>query len=310
MRGVLQQKQLWIPATLQTAVPASAVMHLPKSDLSDVTFVIPFCLDSASRLTNLRTVLEFVLGRFDTSIIVSELDQQPKLKLDFLPPELRRKILHRFHQNDSRAFSRSRSVNLATAEIVTPYLVINDADVLLQTQQYLDGVTLLRDGACDMALPYANRVMWIPTEDVATLQQDLSDERLAGLKYTVSDDSYIFLGLIGLLDTQAFKRAGMMNERFRSWGFEEMELYIRLLKFGFRVLRTSGYAYHLGHPKTTNSSSRHPHYIDNVREYHKVFALNPRDLREYVKSWPWVSVTSEQALFQRRTRGASAPASD
>ena len=77
-------------------------------------------------------------------------------------------------------------------------------------------------------------------------------------------------------------------------GFEEMELYIRLLKLGFRVLRTSGRAYHLGHPDGGNSSSEHPHFLDNRREYHKVLSLNPADLRQYVSTWPWAATTRDQ----------------
>ncbi|MDQ6669682.1 MAG: galactosyltransferase-related protein [Chloroflexota bacterium] len=258
-----------------------------------MTFVIPFCLDTPARLTNLETLLDFLMIRFDTSVIVSELDQEPRLNLDVTRSEFRGKVRHSFHVNHSRFFSRSRSVNLGSREVETPYLAINDADALVQTCQYLDAVALLREGVCDMALPYANRVMWIPPDDVVHLQLGLSDERLGGLDYKQSDDGYIFLGLVGLLKKDAFRCVGMMNERFRSWGFEEMELYIRLLKLGFRVLRTSGRAYHLGHPDGGNSSSEHPHFLDNRREYHKVLSLNPADLRQYVNSWPWAATTRD-----------------
>ena len=113
----------------------------------------------------------------------------------------------------------------------------------MQTWQYEQAITLLRDGCCDMALPFANRVMWVPSEHVADLRREVSDERLDALTYEVSDDAYIFLGLIHLSNTRSFKHVRHDgNERFRSWGYEEMEFYVRLLKLGFRVRRTYGQA--------------------------------------------------------------------
>lgn len=263
--------------------------------MRDTTFIIPFCLDTPSRLTNLDTVLTFLVSRLDTTVIVSEFDHESKLQLDISRPAFGGNVQHQFHRNDDCFFSRSRSINLAAREVETPYLVINDADALVQTWQYEQAITLLRDGCCDMALPFANRVMWVPSEHVADLRREVSDERLDALTYEVSDDAYIFLGLIGLLNTRSFKHAGMMNERFRSWGYEEMEFYMRLLKLGFRVRRTYGRAYHLCHPDGGNSSADHMHFLDNQREYHRVLALDAAELWHDVSTWPWASATRAEA---------------
>ena len=45
-------------------------MRSAKAPMRDTTFIIPFCLDTPSRLTNLDTVLTFLVSRLDTTVIV------------------------------------------------------------------------------------------------------------------------------------------------------------------------------------------------------------------------------------------------
>jgi hypothetical protein len=82
---------------------------LAKADLSDVTFIIPFRMDSAARLTNLKTVLEWISSRFETSIIVSELDQQSRFNADIVRPDLRPSFRHCFCPDSGRFFSQTRA---------------------------------------------------------------------------------------------------------------------------------------------------------------------------------------------------------
>jgi hypothetical protein len=276
-------------------------MALRYHDLSDVTFVIPFSYDLPERLRNLRLVTEFILRHFVTNIIISEYDHEPKLTLDALPPGARKAVRHLFFKRSGNYFQRARSVNLAAREVLTPYLAICDTDVLLETRQYIEAASLLREGRCDMCLPFENRIMWIPSEEVDALESQVSDETLFTLNYELSDDSFIFLGLINFMNTRSFVAAGMMNENFKSWGYEEMELYIRLLKLGYRVLRTRGRAYHLGHGNGGETGPNHEYFHENKREYHRVFALNPDDLIRYIASWHWV-----QAERSRRHRTGTA----
>lgn len=253
-------------------------------NLSDMTFIIPFSLDSADRLRNLQIVSEYLLKHFDTTILIAEYAAHQKLTPDDLPQDER--LIHRFYRNPKPYFQRTRSVNLAVQDIDTPYFAIYDTDVLLPPAQVVAAVELLRAGECTMCLPFANRMMWIPREDVSALQPP-TPAKLAAFDYPVSDDSFIFVGLVNFLDKASFIEAGMMNEHFRSWGFEEMELYIRLLKLGYPVLRTGGIAYHLGHERGADSLPHNDYYAANQREYHKVMAMNPDDLRAYIASWEW-----------------------
>lgn len=255
--------------------------------LADLSFIIPFRLDLSERLRNLVLVCAHLSDRFGSPIIVAEYDQQRRLQLDLLPHALRRRVRHLFLESPP-AFQRTRSVNLAARHVDTPLMAICDCDVLLPTRQYLDGAQLLRDGACAMCLPFENRVMWIPRDEVPRLDGSTGDSVLEGLAYPVSEDDHIFLGLISMLRTETFFTAGQMNENFLSWGYEEMEFYIRLLKLGYGVMRSSGRAYHLGHGNGGDTGPAHAFFEDNRREYHRVLALNPADLRNYIDTWPWV----------------------
>jgi hypothetical protein len=257
-------------------------------DLSDTTFIVPFSLDSADRLRNLRITTRFLLHHFDTNIVVSEHAAESRLDTRIWTTTERRFIRHCFFRNEQPYFQRTRSVNLAVKEITTPYFVIYDSDVLLQSAQYIQAIQMLRQGDADMCLPFSNRVMWVPQEGVKLLPPVPSDDDLAALNYDISDDSYIFLGLVNFLNTRSFIEAGMMNENFKSWGYEEMELYIRLLKLGCSVLRVSGCAYHLDHYRGQDSTSEHPYYLHNQQEYHRTLACNPDDLRRQARSWHWV----------------------
>jgi hypothetical protein len=257
-------------------------------DLTDVTFVIPFSLDSPDRLRNLHITTTFLLRHFSTHILISEYAPEPKLDLKQWSQHARKSIRHRFFPNPYPYFQRTRSVNLAVRTISTPYFVIYDSDVLLCTRQYLEAVMFLRGRKADMCLPFANRVMWIPQEGVERLPTPVTDAVLDGLRYEVSDDRHIFLGLVNVLNTRSFIEAGMMNEHFKSWGYEEMELYMRLIKLGYSVLRTSGIAYHLDHYRGTDSSANHEYFEFNQQEYHRTLAHNPDELRQYTRSWPWL----------------------
>ncbi len=256
-------------------------------DLSDITFIIPFSFDLPERLRNLRIVTQFLTANFNSRIIVSEYDTVRRLRPALLPSSVRRSVRHLFFRNPNSYFQRTRSVNLACSEVDTPLLAVCDADVLLMTAQYVEGVTALREGRCDMCLPFENRVMWIPRDDVPAIMPVPDDRMLSGLSHETSDDSHVFFGLICLLNTQSFLDAGMMNEHFKSWGYEEMEFHMRLLKLGYRIRHTGGLAYHLGHGNGGDTGPEHEHYTNNMREYHRVLYSNVEDLHAYIASWPW-----------------------
>jgi hypothetical protein len=45
-------------------------------DLSNATFIIPLRIESADRMRNIITLLCFLLGNFDTNVIVKEVESE------------------------------------------------------------------------------------------------------------------------------------------------------------------------------------------------------------------------------------------
>jgi hypothetical protein len=95
-------------------------------------------------------------------------------------------------------------------------------------------------------------------------------------------------GGIIYLDTKAFFECGMFNEKFISWGGEDMEIFYRYGKLGKRIGGASGPLFHMEHPRSLNSCDKHEYYKSNVDEMNKVMSMNPTQLREYIKTWKWV----------------------
>ena len=54
-------------------------------DLSNATFIIPLRIESADRMRNIITLLCFLLGNFDTNVIVKEVDESSVFIEEVIP---------------------------------------------------------------------------------------------------------------------------------------------------------------------------------------------------------------------------------
>ena len=92
------------------------------------------------------------------------------------------------------------------------------------------------------------------------------------------------------LNRQVFIDSGMENEYFISWGAEDWERFRRFVKLGYRVGRVKGPLFHIDHARKQDSNENNPYYQRNVAEYQKVDTLSVEQLKEYIKTWPWLSL--------------------
>jgi predicted glycosyltransferase involved in capsule biosynthesis len=89
-----------------------------------------------------------------------------------------------------------------------------------------------------------------------------------------------------MLNRESFRNAGKENERFTSWGPEDIERYIRMKILGYKIKRVAGPLYHMHHERGKNSGYRDPEkYIAFIEEYRKVFNMKKKELEEYVSTW-------------------------
>lgn len=255
-----------------------------KIDLRDFTIIIPFCATTHDRRRNLIVCLQRLLAVGHANIILSELSpEKSNLPADYLAS-----VTHVHAHDNDPLFNKSRAVNRAAKHVTTPYLIIHDADALIPAAQYAQAAKFVRHGSAAMALPYSNRVMYIPSESVESFTGYATDRDLANMKYRQSDDSCIFVGGVNFINRVQFRAAGMMNEYIRGWGFEDMELFMRFLKLGYAVRRTEGILYHMGHMVAEDRYS-HSAISENEQHYNRTLALNTDVLAKQVQSWPWVT---------------------
>jgi predicted glycosyltransferase involved in capsule biosynthesis len=169
----------------------------------------------------------------------------------------------------------------------TPIIVNYDADVLLKLEQYKDSVEAIRQNKVDMIYPYNGRFMDIFGPVLDTVMNTLSVETLQE-----KDGNCIHPNSLGgaiFWNKQKFIEAGMENENFVSWGYEDNERLVRSQKLGYRVGRIDGPCWHMHHASSTNSANTsHKAYFDNQQEFQKVSNMTPVQLKDYVKTWGWV----------------------
>ena len=100
---------------------------------------------------------------------------------------------------------------------------------------------------------------------------------------------YISVGGAYLCNIERYKLYGWENEYFIGWGPEDYERFMRLDIFGKKPLQIKGVIHHLNHPRGGNSGNFFKHVIlETKREYCKICAMMPDELRQYVDTWPWI----------------------
>jgi len=126
-------------------------MKTEKYDLSDLTFIIPLRIDSIDRLENILFATNYILEYFQTNIIVWEADERNTMLLQKL---INPNIKHIFHEDHDPIFYRTKYINTIVKTVDTPYIAIWDADVIVQKEQIISSVKLLRRKKADFVYPY------------------------------------------------------------------------------------------------------------------------------------------------------------
>jgi len=255
--------------------------------LTDVTFTIPVKFDSNDRKRNLATIVGYLLKNFNTNIII--LEDGPHHAVQDVLSEYNKKYTHIFvKKTNNDLMHRTMYLNFMAKEAKTPIIVNYDTDVLLPIDQYVKSVDLIRNGIADGVYPYAGKFINIEGQ----LQElVIKNKSLMGITESsgrcLAENSY---GGCVFWNKDKFIQGGMENENFISWGPEDLERYIRFTKMGYKIQRIPGVLYHLNHQKSLNSANmQHSAFQNNEAEYQKVKNMHPEELKNYIKSWKWMS---------------------
>lgn len=244
--------------------------NLNGHDLSNVTFIIPFTYDTEQRLENLNFVLRFLQKNFSTNIIVVEHSIEKKFNVDCFVG-----VRYIYEKNDTGFTHKTRMFNKGVKMAKTKYICLYDCDVFFPTVSIVNAVEML-NGGYSMVFPYDGQFVDV---DRTVVENDrISNPYNVNPK---SDGGAVFL------NRHDFIKAGMDNENFVSWGFEDNERPIRMEKLGYKVGRTSGQCYHIRHHRGPNSGPNNPYWKANDREFQKVKSMSKEDLENYIHEWSW-----------------------
>ncbi len=220
--------------------------------LNDLTFLIPFRQDSLERLENICLITEYLLGNFETHIEV--LECAPYCN-GLLQKVLNQKVKYRFIEESDPVFYRTKHINNLVLGSMTPLISIWDVDVLVSVQQIVKAVELLRSGEAHFVYPYEKKFL-----DTSFILRKLYFENrsIDFLEQNQRKMKEIFtpnpVGGAYLVNRRAYIDAGIENENFYGWGYEDGERYYRLNNLGYKIERVPGPLFHLTHQRGLNSN--------------------------------------------------------
>lgn len=164
-----------------------------------------------------------------------------------------------------------------------------DADVFIAPLQIWLTAAKLRAGA-DMVYPYEWMFARMPRNLWFVTIRDYEDIGMVGDKKFngMNNGDAVSVGGAVAFNRSSFIAGGMENEKFISFGAEDLERKIRFEKLGYSVERVPGPLYHMNHFVGVNSSTQNPYFLHNKGEYLRVDMMSKTELLNYVNSWPWI----------------------
>lgn len=257
---------------------------MEKTDLTDVTFIIPLRIDTVNRLENTLVIVDFLLENFNSRVSILEASHRDTGLLCKLLPEV---VDYRYMEDSDAIFHRTKYINILARICETPFISLWDTDVIIPTGQINETMKLLRDGNVDFVTPFQDkfldtsdilRDLYIQTRDLGILEKHQG--KMKGL-YNPNPVGGVFFA-----DRQSYADAGMENEKFYGWGREDGDRANRWKILGYRHQHVNGPLFHLSHERGVNSSFHSPIQNDiKTAELQKSLVMSKKELKREIKSW-------------------------
>ena len=260
-------------------------------DLSNATFIIPLRIESADRMRNIITLLCFLLGNFDTNVIVKEVDSEPVFEESVLP-QIKEfigndiNLVHIFEKSDDPVFYRMHILNEMLAMSKTDVVINYDCDVLMPVETYVNAYESILNGTCDVVYPYGNgnfqKQVHVTDEIVSDFLNNDFNLSILDKSSQVSTSDF---GWVQFFNRSVYIEGGMENENFRGSSPEDKERFFRFTTLEYKVGRIDNWIYHLEHSRGANSwpeSIRgNPYMAQNFEVWNHLQTLNKQKLKEY-----------------------------
>lgn len=233
-----------------------------KTELRDVTFILPIRIDSITRLENILVVIDFLYKYFKTEIIVLESSSYNNM---ILKKMLNKNVRYFFVEDKDSVFYRTKYLNFMTEKVNTPFLGIWDTDIIIDKNQILDSILQLRNDNADIAYPYDGKYL----DTSSTIREYFIQKKQISLfkknqsKMSLLYGEIMFGGAI-FVNVERYRYSGLENENFYGWGPEDAERYYRWKSLGYRIYRSKGNLYHLTHHRDINGKYRSEQLARNM----------------------------------------------
>ncbi len=223
-----------------------------RTNLEDLTFLIPVRLDSIVRLENLIAVIKYIRHSFKTNIMVLEAAPNNNRIIERL---LDRKVEYYYIEDKDPIFYRTMYLNKMVGMSSTPFLAIWDTDVLVHKKQILAAIDSLRSEHYEIAYPYDGSFL-----DTSYIIRDLFLKK-SSISVLMRNKSKMYpiygtlmFGGAFMVNKCKYIQAGMENERFYGWGNEDYERFERFRVLRYNIFRSKGSLFHLTHPRNIHNS--------------------------------------------------------
>lgn len=252
---------------------------------SELTIVIPVRIDSKERIDNINSIVNFLLRKTLSKIIILETGYEQKLFIEVSE----KRFTYYFEKDEDIIFHHTKYRNQLLRLSTTDIVAVWDADIFLNLFQIKKSAVLIRDKQITMCLPYDGRAFYLNAEDSVKARininlfiQNYKDGKL--LPYLGRPS----IGGIFIVNKNLYLKAGGENENFYGWGAEDTERLKRMEILQESIERIPGPVFHLYHPRGINSTFGHDERDKrNVRELVNICRMDTDQLKEYINTWVW-----------------------
>ena len=266
---------------------------MTKHNLTDTTFIIPVKIESDDRLRNAITVCCFLLSKFDTNILIKEVNSDPVFENEALPQikefvgDISNISSYFERQSDNAFFHKTRYFNELLSKCDTDVVSAYDIDVLLPVSSYLESEKMCKD-EYDLVYPFGfgtqeNQVKW--QKKVFASDELVSHFLNENFDFSIFESSCqkdrAQWGHAQFFKRESYIKGGMENENFKAWGPEDEEKHYRFPKLGYNIGRIFDWVYHLEHSRGDDSERTNIYFHDNLKLMEDIRGLSVEELRNY-----------------------------
>jgi hypothetical protein len=229
--------------------------------MPSLSYLLTYRESDAVRRANLLAVLEW-LGQFaDTEVVLVEQDALPRLQAP-LPA-----YVSAIFAYNPGPFNRSWGLNVAFRGAHANLLACADADVLMEPEGLRAAVQAGQRAEAVKPYRTLHDVDAAGSEKVRAAAADVGKVDLSGHLTSRADqgEHVNFGGGLFLIRRDVYHRIGGFDERFVGWGGEDDAMTLKLRRLGVGLAEANDrVAWHLWHPRSTQTTSGQPHYHANL----------------------------------------------